>query len=137
MKLHHIGVVVPDIQAAAPWWSQVAGFRPTSEIVHDPIQKVMVQFFEAGGTCIELIQPASDASPVTRFLNERGGGLYHLCFEVPNLDQALAKWRESGAFLVTRPEPAVAFGGRRIAFLITPQRVLMELVEAGEATCAS
>ena len=131
MKLHHLGIAVPSIEAAAPWWQQVCQFRRVSEVVYDPIQEVRVQFFKAvDGFCVELIEPASESSPVSCFLAEQGGGLYHLCFEVKDLDATVAKWRESGAFPVKKPEPAVAFGGQRIVFLVTPQRILVELVES-------
>lgn len=134
MRLHHIGIVVPDIKAASPWWEQTCRFHKISDIISDPIQDVRVQFFRADdGFCVELIEPSSESSPVFRFLNKQGGGLYHQCFEVQDLDTILAEWREAGAFLVKKPEPATAFNERRIAFIMTPQRLLVELLEANSS----
>ena len=129
MKFHHIGIVVEDISSAASWYRDVCGYRPAGEIVRDPIQGVRVQLWQAeDGPCIELIEPDSEASRVSKFLKERGGGLYHLCYEVDDLNEALQKLRRAGAFPVTKPEPAIAFEGRLVVFLITPQRMMVELV---------
>jgi methylmalonyl-CoA/ethylmalonyl-CoA epimerase len=132
VSFHHIGIVVGDLHAATSWWCRAAGFRAVGETIHDPIQDVYVQLLRLeDGFCIELIAPASEGSPVSRFLAQRGGGLYHPCFEVPDLDSAIAHWREAGAFLVKRPAPAALFGGHRVAFMMTPGRILVELVEGG------
>ena len=131
IRLHHIGVVVPSIEKASPWWCDIWGFQPVSPIVHDPIQKVRVQLFQMPDAfCIELIEPVDQNSPVTRFLTKHGGGLYHPCFEVDDLDAAIAAHREASAFPAGPPAPAAAFGGRRVVFLLTPQAMLTELVEA-------
>ena len=82
---------------------------------------------------IELVEPASDDSPVTKFLRERGGGLHHLCYEVQDLEQALAAFKSRGAVLAKRPLPAVAFDGRRIAWIVTTEKLLIELLEADNA----
>ena len=130
MKLHHIGVVVKDIVSAAAWWRDVCGYHQEGQLVHDPVQKVTVQLWRGSdGVCVELIAPAGEDSRVAAFLKERGGGLYHLCYEVDDLDAVLAALRKVGAFPVTKAEPAVAFGGKRVVFLVSPQRVMMELLE--------
>ena len=73
MKLHHIGIVVSNIQKAASWWEAVCKFRQVSEVVHDPIQDVRVQFFKGSDEfCVELIEPVSESSPVFRFLKWPG-----------------------------------------------------------------
>ncbi|MFZ0793673.1 MAG: VOC family protein, partial [Candidatus Korobacteraceae bacterium] len=74
-------------------------------------------------------EPASDGSPVLRFLRDRGGGLHHVCYEVADLEEKLIEFRSRGALIVKRPKPAVAFGGRRIAWVITSEKLLIELLE--------
>ena len=131
MKLHHLGIVVSSIEEASVWWEEVAKFEMVSEITLDPIQDVRVQFFESDGEFrIELIEPVSESSPVSRFLEKDGGGLYHQCFEVEDLDGVLEQWRSAGAFIVKGPEAAAALDMRRIAFLITPDRLMVELLES-------
>jgi methylmalonyl-CoA/ethylmalonyl-CoA epimerase len=66
---------------------------------------------------------------VARFLQERGGGMHHLCYEVADLEAELAAFRSRGAMIASRPKPAVAFGGRRIAWVITAEKFLVELLE--------
>ena len=89
MKLHHIGIVVNNIERQAPRCAGQFGLRQVSAIIHDPIQKANVQFWTDGGSVnYEFIQPAAEDSPVRRTL-ENGGGLAHLCFEVSDIDAAV------------------------------------------------
>lgn len=82
----------------------------------------------AADPLIELVEPAEPGSPVTRFL-ELGGGLHHLCYEVDDLASHL-DFRKSVRNIVIRfPVPAVAFGGRRIAWAISKDKLLMEFLE--------
>jgi methylmalonyl-CoA/ethylmalonyl-CoA epimerase len=68
---------------------------------------------------------------VRRILKSDRGGLYHLCYTVEDLEGELARFRRHGCVKISGPTPAVAFGGRRIAFLFTPQRDIIELLERG------
>jgi methylmalonyl-CoA/ethylmalonyl-CoA epimerase len=131
VRLHHIGFVVRNIE------SQIAGFTSSilatssSKIFHDPLQKVRVVFLrppDLTGPLIELVEPATDDSPVERFL-KRGGGLHHLCYEVRELDGHLHKMRARGAVIVKPPHPAVAFENRLIAWVMTKEKLLLEFLE--------
>jgi methylmalonyl-CoA/ethylmalonyl-CoA epimerase len=133
MRFHHVGYAVADINRYftdffLPLFAPVR----VSPIYEDPIQRVRVLFAEvSSGTLIELVEPLDEASPVTRFIGDARGGLYHLCYEVEDLDAAVKRFRKHRCLPLAPPAPAVAFGGRRIVFLMTPQRDLIELVEAG------
>ena len=63
--------------------------------------------------------------------SKKGGGLHHLCYEVEDCEKALAAMRQRSAMIVRRPQPAVAFAGRRIAWMLTAEKLLIELLEAG------
>jgi methylmalonyl-CoA/ethylmalonyl-CoA epimerase len=76
----------------------------------------------------ELVEPAGDASPVNGFL-KKGGGLHHVCYEIDDLEAGLELAQEVGLAIVAAPAPAVAFGGRRIAWVCSKSRLLMELLE--------
>ncbi|WP_158789663.1 VOC family protein [Granulicella sp. L46] len=131
-KLLHVGVAVPDIDAAASMFESLLGYRVISGPFDDPIQKVTVNFMtqsDADVAEIELIAPLTEDSPLRTVLNKNGGGAYHLCFETNNLDGALAHVRSKGCIVLGKPAPAVAFGGRRIAWFYTRTRQLFELVE--------
>ena len=129
--LHHVGIVVSDIAAAAEGFIRSLSAGWDGRIYEDPFQKVKVTFLAAcpGDTPIELVEPAADDSPVTRFLREKGGGLHHVCYQVANLEEQMAEMKSRGSLIVRRPKPAVAFQGRRIAWMLTPEKLLVELLE--------
>jgi methylmalonyl-CoA/ethylmalonyl-CoA epimerase len=131
LRLHHIGFVVADIATAMPAFVRSMAAEWDGKIFEDPLQKAKVAFLTTrqGDAQVELVQPVGEDSPVRRFLQERGGGMHHLCYEVADLEAELAAFRSRGAAIVSRPKPAVAFGGRRIAWVITSEKFLVELLE--------
>jgi methylmalonyl-CoA/ethylmalonyl-CoA epimerase len=131
LRLHHVGFVVANIETAMPGFLRSLAAEWNGQVFHDPLQKVRVAFLatRAQDPLIELVEPAGDDSPVLRFLQERGGGLHHVCYEVADLGEGLAAFRSRGALIAKRPLPAVAFGGRRIAWVITSEKLLVELLE--------
>jgi catechol 2,3-dioxygenase-like lactoylglutathione lyase family enzyme len=90
----------------------------------------------AGQPLIELVEPAGESSPVARFA-QRGGGLHHLCYEVESLEEQLEQIRAAGAILVRPPLPAIAFNTRRICWVFTRERLLLEYLEANQEIQAS
>jgi methylmalonyl-CoA/ethylmalonyl-CoA epimerase len=133
-RLHHVGFVVAKIHAEIGGFQSSLGASWDGRVFHDPLQKVHVTFLSTSNPSdaqIELVEPAADDSPVTKFL-QKGGGLHHLCYEVPALDAALAQARAQKSIIVKRPQPAVAFEGRRIAWILTPQKLLVELLESAD-----
>ncbi len=131
MKLHHVGIVVEDIESGIQRYKNLFGFVPVSEVVEDPIQKVSVVLLsnpESEGAPIELIAPLTNDSPVTNILkgNVR---LYHLCFLVENIEEALKNFRSNGAIIISGPVPAELFEGKRIAFVYSPDNYVVELLE--------
>jgi methylmalonyl-CoA/ethylmalonyl-CoA epimerase len=132
-KLRHVGVAVPSLGPATETLSTLFGYAVVSGPFDDPIQKVSVNFLAKSNSDvaeIELIAPLSDDSPITSMLAKSGGGAYHLCFETSDIEQALVHAKNNGCMIVSPPVPAVAFGGRRIAWIYTRSRQLFELVEA-------
>jgi methylmalonyl-CoA/ethylmalonyl-CoA epimerase len=132
-KLRRVGVAVPSLGPATETLSTLFGYRVVSGPFEDPIQKVSVNFLttsDKDAAEIELIAPLSEDSPITSMLAKSGGGAYHLCFETSDIDQALVHAKNNGCMIVSPAVPAVAFGGRRIAWIYTRSRQLFELVEA-------
>lgn len=130
-SFHHVGVAVPDLEQATVFYQNAFGFRVVSGPVEDPIQKVKLIFLAETGrdlTTIELISPLDGESPVNGYL-AKGVGAYHVCYEVNNITEALAELRAKKCIIVCRPVPAVAFGGRMIAWCFTPTQQLVELLE--------
>jgi methylmalonyl-CoA/ethylmalonyl-CoA epimerase len=132
-KLRHVGVAVSSLEPTIESLSALFGYRVISGPFDDPIQKVKVIFLttsEQDVAEIELIAPAANDSPIRSVLAKGGGSAYHLCFETTDIEGALVKARKNGCIVVSGPDPAVAFGGRKIVWIYTKSRQLFELVEA-------
>jgi|SRR5579863_6238242 len=130
-RLHHIGFVVADIAACVEGF--VAALQATwnGEIIVDPLQRVKATFLTVSTeqALIELVEPIGEDSPVHGFLTQRSGGMHHLCYEVPDAEAELRRIRSCRGLIVSRPKPAIAFGGRRIAWALTREKVLLEFLE--------
>jgi methylmalonyl-CoA/ethylmalonyl-CoA epimerase len=105
-RLNHIGVATPSIADSVAYYREVMGAVSVSEPFDMPEQGVKVCFVDtppstgsgqAGGTQIELIEPLSEESPIAAFLARNPlGGQHHLCFEVPNIEEARAYFEGLG-----------------------------------------
>ena len=131
MKLHHIGIVVKNIQESLGDLTQFLSFDSINVPSLIGSQKVNVCFLKTNSVYIELIEPAEENSPVSDFVKD-GGGFHHLCFEVDDIHNEVEKMVKKGARLVV--EPIEGFDNRLIAFLVLNMKNtnsnLIELVEA-------
>jgi methylmalonyl-CoA/ethylmalonyl-CoA epimerase len=129
--LHHLGFVVASIADCAEGFTRSIRGAWDGRIIHDPIQTVHATFLQQPSPAealIELVQPDGPQSRVAAFLN-RGGGLHHLCYEVDTLDEQLEYSRSLGAVVTQKPAAAVAFDGRRVAWVYTRDKLLLEYLE--------
>ena len=130
MTIDHIGIIVGSLDTASAYYTSAFGLREVGGRIVDPLQDVELQFLEDdGGARLELIRPLSQDSPAARAL-KHGGGLNHICYRVADLESSVRALVANDAKVVREPLPAVAFDGRRVAFLYTRQRELVEFVEA-------
>jgi methylmalonyl-CoA/ethylmalonyl-CoA epimerase len=130
-SFHHVGYVVNSIAQVGQDFARSLGAEWDSVIIHDPLQEARVTFMRCAGPespAVELVEPAGDASPLHKVV-AKGGGLHHVCYEVDSLDAQLAQSRAAGCLVVKNPLPAVAFGGRRVAWVYTRQKLLVEYLE--------
>jgi methylmalonyl-CoA/ethylmalonyl-CoA epimerase len=98
-RLNHVGVAVPDMDAAIAFWRKTMGAEVVVQPFDMPEQGVRVAFVDTpnDGTQVELLAPLSDDSPVNGFLAKNPlGGQHHLCFEVPEIDAARAEFEAAG-----------------------------------------
>lgn len=132
ISLHHVGIVVADVEAARDDYVARFGFEVRSPSIHDPAQTAHVLFLQLPGdtTYVELVAPDGPGSKLTAAL-QKGGGLNHLCYATPDISATIAAMTRGGMRLVRSPVPAVAFPGRRIAWLVGRDLSLVELVEKG------
>ncbi len=127
--INHIAIVVDDIDAALVFWRDALGLE-LSHVEDVPEEESIVAFLHAGKNEIELVKPTTSDSGVARYLERRGPGLHHICFEVDDISETLARLNRQGVRLINQ-EPTIGTGGKKIAF-IHPQSthgVLVELYE--------
>ena len=133
-KIHHFGLAVRDIEAATlallPMGATLSTEFPDTV---DEGLGVSLRFLvtAAGAPLLELVAGLSSKSPVSAILSKGGPSLYHICYEVLDLENAAAMLRDKGYIAVSRPMPAKAFAGRLIQFLHHPESGLIELLAGG------
>jgi methylmalonyl-CoA/ethylmalonyl-CoA epimerase len=111
-RLNHVGVVVPDMDAAIAFWREVMGAVHIREPFDMPEQGVRVCFVDtpAGGTQVELLAPLDETSPVAGFLARNPlGGQHHLAVEVPDI-AAAREWFEARGKRILGPTRIGAHG---------------------------
>ena len=88
-KVDHIAIAVSDLNKEIEVYKNIPGFEFNGkEVVEE--QKVTVAFFKVGDIFIELLEPLSDDSPISKFIEKRGGGLHHISYEVDDIrDEAI------------------------------------------------
>jgi catechol 2,3-dioxygenase-like lactoylglutathione lyase family enzyme len=131
-RLHHVGIVVRGIAEFRSFYVDVLQYRERTPVIHDPIQTAFVQFFSIQGAdhYIELVAPDGESSKLQEACR-KGKTLNHLCYSCGNIAAMISFMKESGCFVIQKPVPAVAFEGRLIAWLMTQDGLLVELVERG------
>jgi methylmalonyl-CoA/ethylmalonyl-CoA epimerase len=127
---HHVGFVVKSIADSVKGFAVILQAEWDEQVFHDLNQGVRVAFLKgaAADPLWELVEPADDKSPVQTFA-AKGGGLHHVCYVVETLEETLTRARALGAVIAREPMPAIAFGGRRIAWIYTKNRLLIEYLE--------
>ncbi len=129
LRFHHIGVAVFDIEATASVY-EAGGYRRTATIF-DPVQNVDICWLrKEGSPTVELLAPVNGDSPVNKTLEKVGVSPYHCCYVTDDLDNAIQSLRRQRYVVVSKPVPAVAISGCRVAFLFNKNVGLIELVES-------
>ena len=127
-KIHHIALVVPELDEAMVFWRDQLGLNLT-QVEDVPSQKSQVAFMPIGESEVEIVKPTSDDSGVAKFLEKRGPGIHHICFEVDDIEEMLHSLKEKGVLLIDE-QPKV-LEGRKMAFIHpkSANGVLVELYE--------
>jgi len=101
-KVHHIAVVVKNLDEALELYENLFGAKPSKiETIQQQGVKVALLPIAEGGE-IELLEPIDPQSSVAKFLENRGEGIHHICFEVENVDQELCMLADKGAQLIDK-----------------------------------
>lgn len=129
-RLNHVGVATPSIAKSIETYRDLMGATVIGEPFDLPAQGVKVCFIDTPNTQIELIEPYDDTSPIAGFLRKNpAGGQHHVCFEVPDINAAVAEFKAKGATLLG--EPRIGAHGTPIVFVHPRDMggVLVELME--------
>ena len=130
MKLHHIGIVVKNIQESLGELTQYLDFESITVPSLVGSQKVNICFLKTNNVFLELIEPAQENSPISNFSKE-GGGFHHLCFEVDDIHLELEKMKKNGVRIIV--DVVKGFEERLIAFVMLDMKNtncnLIELAE--------
>lgn len=131
--LNHVGIAVPDIEAAIARYRDVFGV-PDDHITEPqdlPPQGVTFAFVNLPSGQVELIQPYGEGSPITKFLERNPkGGQHHICFEVEDIEKACIAMAERGMRVLNAPR--IGAHGTPVVFLHPGDAggVLIELMES-------
>ena len=129
MKINHLGIATKGIDDALAFWADALGLENVhTETVED--QKVRVAMLPIGESRVELLEPTSDDSPISKFLEKRGPGIHHIAVEVDDIEAALARLKDQGMRLIDEA-PRIGAEGCLVAFVHPGSTggVLLELVE--------
>ncbi len=130
-RIDHVAIIVRNIEQALKFYRDTLGIEP-SEVKEVPTEQVRIAFLPMGGpggSEIELIEPTTADSSLTKFLDKRGEGMHHICLEVENIDDALQEMQAKGAAVLDK-QPRIAAEGR--AVFLHPKGtngVLLELLQ--------
>ncbi|HTE16244.1 MAG TPA: VOC family protein [Burkholderiales bacterium] len=114
-RIEHVGVVVNDVDKSRALWEGCFGIK-LGEVETNPVRPVKLALYPVGESMVELIAGTTPDSKHARMIAEGKGGINHICFEVENIDEALAELKGKGVPLLDEV-PRIGHAGCRIAFL--------------------
>jgi methylmalonyl-CoA epimerase len=129
MKIDHIGIAVRSLADAVKVYENTLGLKVSGyETVED--QGVNLAMIPLGDSRIELLEPLHAQSPVEKFMAKRGEGIHHIAVAVDDIEEALKRFKASGARLIDAV-PRRGAHNSKIAFIhpSSTNGVLLELVE--------
>ncbi|MGH7893571.1 MAG: methylmalonyl-CoA epimerase, partial [Candidatus Binatia bacterium] len=98
-RVHHVGLVVPRLDDGLALWRDVFGLEVSAQATIED-QGVKAALLPIGRSEIELLEPITSGGGIARFLEKRGAGLHHVCFETPDVGADLAAARAAGFPLI-------------------------------------
>ena len=128
-KIDHIGIAVKDLKMVGRLYSDVFGLKVSDEIDATE-KKLRIAFVEISGVKLEFLMPTDEDSVVAKFIDKRGEGIHHICFEVDDIEKAISELKSKGVEFVD-DKPRLGVEGDRIVFL-QPKSAYGVLIELKE-----
>ena len=127
--IEHIGIAVNSLVDDAPFWKHVLGLNHSgTEAVES--EKVTTDIYDTGRGKIELLEAMNADSTIAKYIEKRGAGVHHICFEVIDIHEAISELKEKN-ITVIYDEPKIGAEGFLITFIHPKSTggVLVELAQ--------
>ena len=129
LGIEHLGIAVESIDKAAPFWRHLLSIshRSTENVIE---QGVVTDIYDTGQGKVELLEALGDNSPIAKFLDKRGPGIHHVCFEVEDINSAIKELKENNINVLS-DGPTIGAEGYKVVFIHPKSTggVLVELAE--------
>ena len=128
-RIEHVGIVVKNVEASRRLWEDCFGI-PLGSVEKSAVRPQQLALYPVGESMVELIAGTTPDSRHACMVAEGKGGLNHICFEVENIDEALAELKAKGIPLLDQV-PRIGHAGCRIAFIdpSATENCLIELAQ--------
>lgn len=126
-QISHLGIAVKDLDEARKFYRSVLKLESSEPIIGGD-GNIKVSMVKVGHTLIELLQPKGKEGVMAKFLEKRGEGFHHICYEVDDINTEIGSLKSSGIELLAEPKP----GAEGMSVFLHPRNthgVLIELVE--------
>ena len=129
LGIEHLGIAVNSIDKSAPFWKHILQIphRSTEDITD---QGVITDIYDTGKGKVELLESMGEDTPIGKFLNNRGPGIHHVCFEVKNINSAIKELKDNNINILSE-KPTIGAEGYKVVFIHPKSTggVLVELAE--------
>ena len=129
LGIEHLGIAVDSIDKAAPFWKHILSIshRSTENVID---QGVVTDIYDTGQGKVELLEALGEDSPIAKFLDKRGPGIHHVCFEVIDINLAIKELKENNINVLS-DEPTIGAEGYKVVFIHPKSTggILVELAE--------
>jgi methylmalonyl-CoA epimerase len=129
LGIEHIGIAVNSIDKDAPFWKHILNIpHRGTEVVEG--QGVTTDIYDTGRGKVELLEAIGSDTPIGKFLEKRGAGMHHVCFEVDNITTAIKELKQDNIQVLSN-EPTMGAEGYKVVFIHPKSTggVLVELAE--------
>lgn len=129
MIVHHYGFLTKNIDKSLSYFYKL-GYKKISNLINDKERGVDIVFIESkNGQLIELVSPNIENSIVSNIIKNQANSIYHICYIVKSIELEVEKLVKENFILINEPKPAIAFDGKRVAFLMSRYTGMIELLE--------
>ena len=129
LGIEHLGIAVNSIDKSAPFWRHILQIphRSTEDVTD---QGVVTDIYDTGKGKVELLESMGEDTPIGKFLNNRGPGIHHVCFEVKNINSAIKELKDNNINILSE-KPTIGAEGYKVVFIHPKSTggVLVELAE--------